>query len=66
MPRAWARGMVTRGMKFKEFEAFAGVGEVDRGLGPSIEEAYERNLDLDLDLDLETVRRLGRDCLPSS
>jgi hypothetical protein len=67
MPRSWARGMVTRGIKFKDFEVCAGVGETDRGLGSSIEEAYDLNLDLDLDLDLdlETERRLERDCLRS-
>lgn len=39
IPRAWARGMVVSGMKFKDFEDFAGVGESDRGLGSSIEDA---------------------------
>lgn len=53
IPRAWARGIVTSGMKFNDFEDFAGVGEAGGGLLSSTEEAYDRNLDLDLDLDLD-------------
>lgn len=64
IPRAWARGIVTSGMKFKDLEEMAGVGETDGGFASSTEEAYDLNLDLDRDL--ESDRGLVRDCLGSA